>query len=152
MTRPGLDRVSETATVPQRFELKAEDLPEATSSRPGKWAELRAKTFPDPAARERYERKVKGIVAVRRMLQLIDAERERAGLSKSDLARRIGVSPSTVRRLFTSPTSNPTLKTIVDLFIALDLEIEVWPRGRKSPNGDSGAVGRSNEPVPSVTR
>ena len=132
--------------------LGPDDSPDTTAPGSGKWAELRAKTFPDGPARERYERKVKSIVAVRRMLQLIDAERERAGLSKSDLARKIGVSPATVRRLFTSPTSNPTLKTIVDLFVALDLEFEVWPRDRMSNNGDSRHVGRVNEPALSVTR
>lgn len=152
MTRPRSDRVSEAEIVSQQVRLKIEDSPESTSTRRDKWSELRAKTFPDPASRERHARKVRGIVAVRRMLQLIDAERERAGLSKSDLARKIGVSPATVRRLFTSPTSNPTLRTIVDLFMALDLEIEVRPRDRMSMNGDSRDVGRLNEPAPSVTR
>jgi ribosome-binding protein aMBF1 (putative translation factor) len=122
--------------------LELEDSPESTSSRPDKWSELRAKTFPDAAARERHARKVRGIVAVRRMLQLIDAERERAGLSKADLARKIGVSPATVRRLFTSPTSNPTLRTIVDLFLALDLDFQVQRRDRMSPNGESRDAGR----------
>ena len=93
-----------------------------------RWSEIRARLLSDPTARERYERNVKSIVTVRRMLQLIDAERERVGLSQSDLARKIGVNPATVRRLFTSPTSRPTLTTIVDLFTALDLEIEVRPR------------------------
>lgn len=148
MTSPRVDEWSEVGRLP----LKQEDSPSSTRPRPDKWSEIRAKTLSDPIARERYERKVKSIIAVRRMLQLIDAERERAGLSKSALARRIGVSPATVRRLFTSPTSNPTLKTIVDLFIALDLEIEVRPRESKSTNGDSHAVGRLNEPAPSVTR
>jgi ribosome-binding protein aMBF1 (putative translation factor) len=152
MTRPRRDRVSEREIIPERLRLKIEDLPDATSSRPDKWSELRAKTFPDPASRERYARKVKSIIAVRRMLQLIDAERERAGLSKSDLARRIGVSPATVRRLFTSPTSNPTLKTIVDLFSALDLEVEVRPRDGISANGDSRGPGRLKVSAPPVTR
>src|SRR5687768_14506744 len=98
MTRPGLDRVPNPEEVRGPLPLKIGDLPEgwpdAASPRPDKWSELRAKTFPDAAARERHARKVKGIVAVRRMLQLIDAERERAGLSKADLARMIGVSPA----------------------------------------------------------
>ena len=54
--------------------LGPDDSPEAMSPGPGKWSELRAKTF-YAASRERHERKVKSIVAVRRMLQLIDAER-----------------------------------------------------------------------------
>jgi ribosome-binding protein aMBF1 (putative translation factor) len=152
MTRPRPDLVSETEIVPQ-VRLKSEDSPETLSPpRRDRWSELRAKTFPDAAARERYERKVKSIVAVRRMLQLIDSERERTGLSKSDLARRIGVSPATVRRLFTSPTSNPTLRTIVDLFTALDLDIEVRPRDRIPTPEDAPEASRLNAPAPSVTR
>ena len=152
MTRRRLRQVSEREIVPAPLRLKTEDLPDATLPRPDKWSQIRAKTLSDPVARERYERKVKSIVAVRRLLQLIDAERERIGLTKSALARKIGVSPATVRRLFTSPTSNPTLKTIVDLFIALDLEFEVRPGDSTSTNGDSRAVGRLNEPAPSVIR
>jgi transcriptional regulator with XRE-family HTH domain len=62
------------------------------------------------------------------MLQMLDAERERAGLSKAELARRIGASPATIRRLFTSSHANPTLRTIVDLFDALDVEITLRHR------------------------
>jgi ribosome-binding protein aMBF1 (putative translation factor) len=147
MTSPRVDRRPDV----EHLSVKVEDAP-PTHSRPDKWSEIRSKTLSDPVARERYERKVKSIIAVRRMLQLIDAERERAGLSKSALARKIGVSPATVRRLFTSPTSNPTLKTIVDLFIALDLEIEVRPRDGMRTNGDSRGPGRLNVSAPPVTR
>ena len=152
MTRPRLDRMSELEVIPKRVLLKIEDSPEATLSGPDRWSEIRAKTLSDPAARERYERKFKSVVAVRRMLQMIDAERERAGLSKSALARKIGASPATVRRLFTSPTSNPTLRTVVDLFTALDLEIEVRPRDVMSTSGDSRDHGRLNASVPPVMR
>ena len=152
MVPPRLDRVAETETLPGRVVLKRDDSPESSSTRPDKWSELRAKTYPDAAARERHARKVKGIVAVRRMLQLIDAERERAGLSKADLARKIGVSPATVRRLFTSPTSNPTLKTIVDLFLALDLDFQVQHCDTMSPNGESRDAGRSDAPASSASR
>jgi ribosome-binding protein aMBF1 (putative translation factor) len=152
MTQPQLDRVSELEHGTQPMRLKTDDLPSSTSPSPGKWSEIRAKMLSDPVARERYERKVRSIVAIRRMLQMIDAERERAGLSKSALARKIGATPATVRRLFTSPTSNPTLKTVVDLFTALDLEIEIKPREGIRKAVDSRNIDRMTPSTPSVTR
>jgi ribosome-binding protein aMBF1 (putative translation factor) len=148
MNRPQPDRWFEVEPI----SLGPDDSPEVISRSSDKWSELRAGTLSDPAARERYERKFKSALAVRRMLQMIDSERERTGLSKSDLARMIGVSPATVRRLFTSPTSNPTLKTVVDLLSALDLGIEVRPRDGTRTNGDSGNTDRLNASAPSVTR
>jgi transcriptional regulator with XRE-family HTH domain len=71
------------------------------------------------------------VSSVRELLKLIDVERERAGLSKADLAQRIGTSPATVRRLFTSESANPTLRTMLDLFDALDLELALQPRGTR---------------------
>jgi ribosome-binding protein aMBF1 (putative translation factor) len=152
MTRPRLDRGSKLELSAGPTWLKSDDSPAATSPGPDKWSEIRAKTLSDPAARERYERKFESVVAVRRMLQMIDAERERAGLSKAALARKIGASPATVRRLFTSPTSNPTLKTVVDLFKALDLEIEVKRRDAMSERVGSHGLGRFNPSSPPVMR
>ena len=152
MTRPRLDRVPELELSVEPVRLKTDDSPTANSRKPDKWSEIRAKTLSEPAARKRYERKLRSIVAVRRVLQMIDAERERAGLSKSALARTIGASPATVRRLFTSPTSNPTLKTVIDLFKALDLEIEVKPRDGTRKAVDSRNLDHLNASAPSVTR
>jgi ribosome-binding protein aMBF1 (putative translation factor) len=95
---------------------------------PDRWSVIRERTLSTPEVRERYRRTRAHVEGVRRMLQIVDAERERAGLSKSELARRIGTSPATLRRLLTSPTANPTLKTLFDLFDALDVEVEVRPR------------------------
>ncbi|MDP2663177.1 MAG: helix-turn-helix transcriptional regulator [Dehalococcoidia bacterium] len=55
----------------------------------------------------------------------IDDERQRAGLSKAELARRIGMTPSVVRRLFSSKSSNPTLGTVINMAGALGLEVEL---------------------------
>jgi ribosome-binding protein aMBF1 (putative translation factor) len=98
------------------------------STRLSRWSEIRERTLSTPEARERYRRTRATIEAIQRMLQVIDAERERAGLSKSELARRIGTSPATLRRLLTSPEANPTLKTMIGLFDALDVEVELRPR------------------------
>ena len=45
------------------------------------------------------------------MIRQLDSMRERAGMSKADLARAIGKEPSAVRRLFTAAV-NPELKTV----------------------------------------
>lgn len=103
-------------------------------TKPNRWAEIRERTLADPVMGERYERTRRSVLATRRLLQLIDAERERAGLTKAELAERVGATPSAVRRLLTSEGSNPTLRTLLGLFDALDLEFSVGPkkRARKS--------------------
>ena len=50
--------------------------------------------------------------------------RERAGLSKADLARAIGKEPSSVRRLFTADV-NPELKTVAAIADALGARVEI---------------------------
>ena len=97
-------------------------------SRSDRWSTIRERTLEDPAARARYERTRRSVSAIRHVLQMIDAERERAGLTKSELAARIGTSPAVVRRLLTSESANPTLRTVLDLFDALHLEFALQPR------------------------
>jgi len=53
------------------------------------------------------------------------------GLSRSDLARQLRVSPAYITKLLNS-TSNLTLRTLVNLAIALDLEIDVTLQPRKA--------------------
>src|SRR4051794_37805458 len=96
--------------------------------RTGRWAQLRERVLETDADRRRYEQTKRTVIFVRRLLQRIDAERERAGLTKTDLAERIGASPASVRRLFTSQSANPTLRTVVELFDALGLEVQVQRR------------------------
>lgn len=101
-----------------------------TGTKPNRWAEIRERALADPAMRERYERTRRSVTATRQLLQLIDAERERAGLTKAELAERVGATPSAVRRLLTAEDSNPTLRTLLGLFDALDLEFSVKPKKR----------------------
>jgi transcriptional regulator with XRE-family HTH domain len=61
---------------------------------------------------------------------LIDAERRQAGLTKAELAQRIGASPAAVRRLFTADSANPTLRTVLELVDALELEMSLKPKSR----------------------
>jgi len=56
------------------------------------------------------------------LIQQINESLERKGWSQSDLAEKMGKQNSQVTRLL-SPTSNPTLKTIVEIEAALDEEL-----------------------------
>ena len=111
----------------------------------GRWAELRRRTVSTPELKERYERTRLAVIRTRQTLQRIDEERERQGLSKAELARRTGMSPVVVRRLFSSPSSNPTLETVLSLLEELDIEVELKPRRarpvRRQPEG-----GATNSP------
>ena len=49
---------------------------------------------------------------------------EEKGLSRSDLARKLGVSPAYITKLLNS-SSNLTLRTLVNIALALDLQIDV---------------------------
>jgi DNA-binding phage protein len=80
------------------------------------------------------------------VMQALDARREELALSKAELARRAGVKPEAVRRLFASERQNPTLATIVALADALDVDFVPVPRsraGRPVRQGRAAARGRS---------
>ncbi len=68
------------------------------------------------------------------MLDALDHERVAQGLSKAELARRSGLDPVTLRRLLTSPKSNPRLETLVAIAYGLGLEIILRPKVGNSPN------------------
>ncbi|MDO8671659.1 MAG: helix-turn-helix transcriptional regulator [Dehalococcoidia bacterium] len=97
----------------------------------GKWGHIRERFFNTPELENEYEHAKRRMILTRKMLMEIDAERVSAGLSKAELARRIGTSPSVVRRVFSSKSSNPTLRTILDMLYVLDIGLELEPRGRK---------------------
>lgn len=82
----------------------------------------------DPEFREAYIAARAGIDAIDRVINEMDSARERQGLSKAELARRIGVSDAVVRRLFSAEERNPTMKTIVAVATALGLEVRIAPR------------------------
>lgn len=91
----------------------------------GRWTQLRERVLDSPESKERYARKKQAVVQTREILMQIDAARERLGLSKAELARRIGSDPSGVRRLFSSKTSNPTLRIILDIVAVLNLDLQL---------------------------
>jgi transcriptional regulator with XRE-family HTH domain len=96
----------------------------------------------DDVGRARYERTRRRVLALRSLLQQLETERARVGLTKEELAERAGANAAAVRRLLTSPRSNPTLRTVLELADALDLDLRVERREKdpSSPPAHPSAV------------
>jgi ribosome-binding protein aMBF1 (putative translation factor) len=78
----------------------------------------------DPEFRAEFERQRREIAQIDSVVRQLDELRERAGMSKAELARAIGKEPSSVRRFFTADV-NPELKTVAAVADALGAEVRV---------------------------
>jgi ribosome-binding protein aMBF1 (putative translation factor) len=81
----------------------------------------------DPEFRREYEAARKQIDQVDAVVRALDHLRVETGLSKAELARRIGKNPAAVRRLF-SAEANPELATVAAIAAVLNAEIKVVPK------------------------
>ncbi len=70
-----------------------------------------------------YGRARSSIDEVDRIVSAIENKRISLGMSKAELARRVGIAPESVRRLLSAEHANPTLSTVVSLAKVLDLDI-----------------------------
>ncbi len=77
----------------------------------------------DPDFADGYQRSRARIDAIDGILQELDLERERRGLAKADIARKLNLQPAAIRRLLTGPEQNPKIGRLIDLAHALDLEV-----------------------------
>jgi ribosome-binding protein aMBF1 (putative translation factor) len=102
-------------------------------SRVGFHERRKAERMRDPEFRSEYERARSEIDLIDSVVRSLDELREHKGTSKTDLARRIGRNPSSIRRLFTAQ-SNPELRLVVQIANDLDADIVVVPR-KKAPTG-----------------
>lgn len=93
---------------------------------------FRAQNMKDPEFRAAYERAARQIAQIDAVIQTLDALRADMGMSKAELARRVDRNASSVRRLFTASGARPELSLIVVLADALDAEVRVVPRRRRS--------------------
>src|SRR5437764_11820521 len=98
----------------------------------GQWEALRERIVDTPGLKAEYDHTRSAVIRTRELLQCIDAEREQAGLSKAALAELIGAEASVVRRLFSAESSNPTLRTVLELADALGMEISIRPPRHRS--------------------
>lgn len=78
----------------------------------------------DPEFRAEFERQRREIAQIDSVVRHLDELRERAGMSKAELARAIGKEPSSIRRFFTADV-NPELKTVAAVADALGAEVRV---------------------------
>jgi DNA-binding Xre family transcriptional regulator len=87
-----------------------------------------AQTFTTEEERASYEREVAKLVAFAELLNIFDEARAGSNLSKTEVARRIGVKPSVVSRLLDGKARNVQLSTVADVADALDVYIEMRVR------------------------
>ena len=95
-----------------------------------------ANRLEDPEYRAAYEQARERVDQIDTVIRAFDARRTELKLTKAELARRAGVKPEAIRRLFSAEKPNPTLSTLVALAGALDLEFR--PEPRSSPERTSG--------------
>lgn len=79
-----------------------------------------------------YDRRVKALVARNELLSTLELVREAEKLSKKDLADRAGLDASSVRRMLTAETANPTTENAFLLLSAMGIKLEaVLPSGSR---------------------
>jgi DNA-binding phage protein len=96
------------------------------ASRSTFWDDL-ARDLEDPEFLREYVVESMRIATVDAVVNALDDAREAAGLSKAELARTIQAEPATIRRLFSSDKSNPTLGTLSEVAAALGMRITIEP-------------------------
>jgi transcriptional regulator with XRE-family HTH domain len=90
------------------------------------WDDL-ATDLQDPEFLRDYVVESMRIATIDRLVNELDEAREAAGLTKAELARAIGAEPASIRRLFASGHSNPTLGTLAEVASALGMQITLTP-------------------------
>lgn len=86
----------------------------------------------DEDTRVEYKRARSEIEQIDTVIRSLDELREDAGMSKAELARRVGRNPASIRRLFTAEQARPELPLIIALANALDANVEIKARSRQS--------------------
>ena len=89
-----------------------------------------ATRFEDSDYRAAYEQARERIEQIDLLIRALDDRRTELSLTKAELARRAGMKPEAIRRLFSAERPNPTLATLVALAGALDLELR--PQHRRA--------------------
>jgi transcriptional regulator with XRE-family HTH domain len=90
------------------------------------WDDL-SQDLQDPEFLRDYVVESMRIATIDRLVNALDEAREAAGLTKAELARAIGAEPASIRRLFASGTSNPTLGTLAEVASALGMQVTLSP-------------------------
>lgn len=112
------------------------------------WNDL-ARDLDDPEFLREYVVESMRIATIDEVVNALDDAREAAGLSKAELARAIQVEPATIRRLFASEKSNPTLGTLAEVAAALGMRITLEPLAddERTQVTDPLLAGRTADPA-----
>jgi len=81
--------------------------------------------------RAEYARRVQALRSRNTLLAMLETTRETQGMTKRALASRAGLEASSVRRLLTSATANPTTDNAFRLMAAMGIALEA-----KLPTGE----------------
>lgn len=98
--------------------------------------------------RAEHARRVEALRARNALLTVLERTREQQGITKRALAERAGLEASSVRRLLTSETANPTTDSAFRLMAAMGITLEATlPTGERvklvSPGTHTRAADRA---------
>jgi DNA-binding phage protein len=98
-----------------------------------------AERLRDPEYRRAYQSSRDRVSGIDAMMCALDDRRQELAISKAELARRAGIKPEAVRRLFSTERPNPTLVTVLALADALELDVVPVPRATLRHRRNSSA-------------
>lgn len=85
-----------------------------------------------PAEQAEQASLVQALLARNALLTALESAREQQGMSKAKLAWRAGLEASSVRRMLTSETANPTTSHAFRLMAAMGIALEaILPSGER---------------------
>jgi transcriptional regulator with XRE-family HTH domain len=90
--------------------------------------------------RKAHAMAVQALLARNALLTALETARAEQGLTKAELASRAGLEASSVRRLLTSKTANPTTENAFRLMAAMGIKLEATlPTGERIELVDTSA-------------
>lgn len=93
-----------------------------------KFADGFDKQMLDPELRYQFNLELQRQLTMQAILNELDLARTKAEITKAELSAQTSLDAVTVRRLLTSPKANPRLSTLVELAMAMNLELALVPR------------------------
>jgi ribosome-binding protein aMBF1 (putative translation factor) len=88
--------------------------------------------FKSASDREAHAMALQALLARNALLTTLETARAEQGLTKAELATRAGLEASSVRRLLTSKTANPTTENAFRLMAAMGIKLEATlPTGER---------------------
>ena len=101
------------------------------------------KQLENPAVKAEFDEFGAHIRSVQALLAYLDDRCIELGLNKTELAKKLNLQPSNVRRWFTAPKQNPSFASMLELANCLDLEVKLVPKTQIRPNESGADFGRS---------